>query len=185
MEYELYHYGVPGMKWGVRKARYRTDSNTARNYKKSINSLNKNYAENMTKALVTYNDKTHNANRIEKISKQKDSNRKQKKLDRLMSNDKILSTKIGDAVDKADKYKKEVDEVVKRMENDKAVVYTTKYGRLGGHYRGNTSYDLYGTEYNVKARTDRRDKSKKYNNPRKKRRYDERMVSTTYVPVVY
>ena len=93
MEYELYHYGVPGMKWGVRKARSTTNSNVARNYKKSINSLNKNYADNMTKALVAYNDKTHNANRIEKISKQKDSNRKQKKLDRLMSNDKILSTK--------------------------------------------------------------------------------------------
>ena len=27
MEYELYHYGVPGMKWGVRRALRKTSTN--------------------------------------------------------------------------------------------------------------------------------------------------------------
>ena len=179
MEYELYHYGVPGMKWGVRKARPQSNSRIARDYNRSIKKSNKSYAKNVGKMVSTKEIKDLNDYRLNKVRGRKDSARKQKKIEKILKNDKNLSMKISEAETNALKHRKEVDKIVKRMSKDKAVVYTTGYGSLGTYRMLNTDYTVYGTKYKVKAKTDKRAKSKKYNNPYEKRRYNERIVKTT------
>lgn len=51
MENELYHYGVPGMKWGVRKANDASSGNTKRKAKNKPLEATKRYKERMTKAF--------------------------------------------------------------------------------------------------------------------------------------
>ena len=79
MEYELYHYGVPGMKWGVRKSRSQSNSRIARDYNRSIKKSNKSYAKNVGKMVLSQEIKDLNDNRLNKVRGRKDSARKQKK----------------------------------------------------------------------------------------------------------
>lgn len=69
MDDELYHYGIPGMRWGFRKANYTTSSNPSkgisrREVKKIVNDYNEIHGTNIkaknaviTKGRYTYNSK--------------------------------------------------------------------------------------------------------------------------------
>lgn len=259
---ELYHYGVKGQKWGVRRYQNKDGSLTPagkkrvlkEEYKKvgASKSLTKRYIGWQDKDVKTVNKVTKALDRLDSgdsnpkytdrqrakdydtairgmtqlrdrqvlramrehaeyqylnnkltrledktVSNPKRQERINKKIKTIMTDQKLARLGIHEAGLRYGQNAAAVDALVKRMSNDKSVVYTTRrrihaeeeagpvqtvYGinstggsSVGGAYSYNS---LSSTDYKVKANTKRRSNSKKYNDPNRKKQYRSNVTRT-------
>lgn len=235
----LIHYGVPGMKWGVRRYQNKDGSLTPAGKKKALmdqyekvgaskqlqrshgykqlrdsevlnktekainrlqNSDNAKYTAkqrakdydtairglNQLKgqaAVDTYYDidkMRSNASRIEKLQNKKPSDKTMRKLNKLITDNDLMSLRALEASEKYKKYNDTATALINQMANDKAVVYTTRY-RVQASSGVDYGYEISGTDYKVRANTKRRAKSKKYNDTMHKKQYDTELNKYTTV----
>lgn len=87
---ELYHHGIPGMRWGVRKAIYRLKSN---HYKRKIDreKAKKQYLKRKAEYinLKNYNEVSKKVNKVNKKNKTVDYNKIEKKGKDYINNSNI------------------------------------------------------------------------------------------------
>ena len=126
-ENELMHYGVPGMKWGKRKARYEgisTDGSKKRAYEQSRQALIK-AKQNKKAALKTYS-KTYDNWRnkaiadLSPIKKHRDASKKRYE-------DTIKTAKAANSAEKQYKAAKKAMKVAKKAANIEAKAIKQKY----------------------------------------------------------
>jgi hypothetical protein len=252
---ELMHYGIKGMKWGVRRYQNKDGSLTTAGKKRALKEEYKKVgaSKQLTNRYIGWQDKdVKTVNKVTKALDRLDSGdsnpkytdrqrakdydtairgmtelrdrqvlrgmrehaeyqylnnklarledktvsnpKRQEKIDKkiksIMTDQKLARLGIHEATLRYGQNAAAVDALVKRMSNDKAVVYTTRRrvhaneeaGPVQTAYRidsaggssvgADYSYNsISGTDYKVKANTKRRSSSKKYNDPNRKKQY--------------
>lgn len=131
MEYELQHYGVLGMKWGIRRARrknakatYRKRTDKAfKEYEKTLSDIEKNYKRGQT---LSKKDQDREAAAEKKYA---DAAAKAKADYKKARNDRSGDAKIANEL--YSKNSKEVNEIVANMSTGKAVAQSYLMGSYG------------------------------------------------------
>lgn len=190
------HYGVLGMRWGVRKQERqvnREKRKKAKQYQKQMNKLQ------LTETDYALAKRTYKARRDENTAKairymqkmnRKPSEKIANKFNKLMAENKILTKKISHVDKDYKKNRKQIDSLLNKIKNDKDVLYLVKpgghesFGFRMGKYRSELSkkygttkdprgdagslVSMTGNKYKVAANTDRNAKKKKYKDPYRK-----------------
>ena len=142
---ELYHFGVKGQRWGVRRA-----------YKKQLNKLDQSRAKHFAKQMRSERQevmiskklsKNHSAKNVERLKKAKANTERAKKniKDVERDTDKLLA-KI-----KKEGYTVDSKEVIRNGEVGKTTVQMMLMGRPGRLAAELTNLQQYGTYYRVKT----------------------------------
>lgn len=239
---ELYHYGIKGMKWGVRRYQNKdgtltpagkrrnvmndykrigsskelerrhgyealregklvdktlkivqrldsksrdpkyTNKQRAKDYESAIRNLNTLKGNELTRSLYDGDRIAFNQFKIQKLNKKSPSKRTIDKIEKLMTDNDLMELRIKDAEKKYNKYEKEVKDLIDIMSKDNSVVYNTRFRLQSDTGDGDHGYRLGGTDYKVRANTKSRSNSKKYNDPNRKKQYDDEL---TKYQVVY
>lgn len=144
MDYELYHAGVKGMKWGVRKARPQATSvgrNSARSANSQADPKQKAAADAQRKARIKKGIAigaavagtalaAYGAYKIAKFVKQKNVRMGNKKVSELLNGLDDLGTKHSKTLTKDPPGLKRVDEYMTRPSTKKHIVAGTDFSRF-------------------------------------------------------
>lgn len=230
---ELMHYGVKGMKWGVRKdEKTKIKTNSKRTYDESrrigaskdisrrlawdnerdshsaiianraIDAVNqgsndakqraKNYqnALNLTNTLAAdqlarYARDRDTAKfldeRIQKLRNKPENVKRRKKIDQLTTDSELLELSMIEADERYSRYKNVANQILDKMKNDNSVVYRTRKNTIGGHAsNGSSMYSVFGTDYDVKKKTDSKRERKKFSDSNHKEYAPSILKTTVY-----
>ena len=240
MEYELYHFGIKGQRWGVRRyqnkdgtltpagkkrqymADYRSigtskslakrdsrhyynelklrkkvaeateriesgDNNPkysnkqrAKDYETAIRGLSTLRDRQLMRQIDNARYSDINARQIHKLNNKRLTDKGRAKLEKLTTDNEIMQLNMDEAADKYAEFKSATNRLVNRMTKDSSVVYNTR--RRTHAYSDeiyNQHYSISGTDYRVRANTNSRAKSKKYNDPERKKEYEDELTKTT------
>lgn len=239
---ELMHYGVKGMKWGVRRYQNKDGTLTpsgkrkavmddykkigaskqlqrshgydrwkeakinnettkalkrlsegendpkysakqrAKDYEKAIRGLNSLKGQPIVDTYYDADRMRFNTSKITKLQSKKQSERIQRKIKQLTTDNDLMQLKVVEASEKYKQYATVTNQLINRMTNDKSVTYRTRE-RIHSSAGGDEGYMTTGTDYVVRANTKRRAKSKKYTDEQYKKQYDPKI--TKYTTVYY
>ena len=173
----------------------------AKDYDTAIRSLQKLRDQSITDTWADENNASFNNSRILRLEDKKSTDRRVAKAKKYATDNKIMALRAKEAIERYSKYDSQVKQLVDKMSKDNSLVYTTRlrtrastegsvpsatfvYGGSSPAVGATSSiYSTRGTDYVVRAKTKSRSKSKKYNDPNRKREYATRMVRTDVVYV--
>ena len=120
--------------------------------------------------------------RLNKLDNKQMTDKRRAKIDKLVTDSKLMELRITQAGDKYEKYNDLANKLVKTMANDSAVVYSTRRRTHAYSTALNDQYySISNTDYKVRANNKRRSKSKKYNSPDRKKEYENRLIKTAMI----
>lgn len=152
----------------------------AKNYQNALNLTNRFAADQMARYARNRDRSTFLTERIEKLRNKPENVRRRKKIERLTIDSEVLELSMLEADDRYSRYKNVANQILDKMKNDNAVVYRTRKHIIGGDTTyGTSTYTVYGTDYDVKQRTDSKREQKKFSDS-KRREYDTRVVHYVY-----
>lgn len=159
-----------------------TNKQRAKDYDIAIRGMNTLKGNAVTRSYYDRDQITSNENKIKKIENKNPSKKTQAKIKQLTMDNELMELSIMEAAEKYEKYNDTVTQLINRMSQDKTVVYTTRH-RIQSMTGDDIGYQLSGTDYKVRANTKSRSKSKKYNDPKRKKQYDTEL--SKYITVYY
>lgn len=152
----------------------------AKDYDKAIRNLSKLRDSQLTKS---YEDERHinmNNGRVMKLEDKRMTERRMKKIEKWTKDNKLMYGRYEESKQRYIKYADITNKLVDMMSKDKSLAYTTRRKtHATSREIGNRYLSVSNTDYKVRANTNRRQNSKKYTDPRRKREYNDNLKETT------
>lgn len=161
----------------------------AKDYEKAIRGTQQLKARQLTRAIDDRNDIKWDKNQLERLSIKNPNEKTRKKIEKITKDKNLMSIRIKDCEKRYKSYEKTANDLINRMSKDGAVVYNTRNRShattstvTGGGLNtiSGSDYHVYGTDYKVRAKTNKRAKSKKYNDSFYKQKYDDKVKRFDY-----
>ena len=154
----------------------------AKDYSIAINGIKKLSADTKARALMEMDYYYSTDKKIQKLAARKQNERTRAKIDKLITNRSLMGLAINNLASdsRLSKYEATTKKLIDKMGADSRLVYRTKE-RLLGTTGGDIGYDVYGTKYVIKPSTKSRGNSKRYNDPKNKREYNEHITKHIYM----
>ena len=186
---------------GENNAKY-TNKQRAKDYNTAIRNLQRLRDQSITDTYADEDKARFNHSKILRLEDKGLTEKRIAKAEKYLTDNKLMAIRAKEANERYSKYDSQIKQLVDKMAKDDSLVYTTKKittastmssAPSAAYYIGNngsfgvgateTTYSTKGTGYTVRAKTNSRSKSKKYNDPNRKRNYTTRVIrtDTTYV----
>lgn len=179
-----------------------TSKQRAKDYNTAIRNLQRLRDQNITDIYADEDKARFNNSKVLRLEDKKLTEKRIAKAEKYVTDNKLMVLRAKEANERYSKYDSQIKQLVDKMAKDDRLVYTTKktttastmssapsaayyIGSNGSYGVGTTAttYSTKGTGYTVREKTESRSKSKKYNDPDRKRNYTTRVIrtDTTYV----